>query len=530
MADKWRVLVSDPVSEEGLAVLHADPSIEVVNKPGMEPAVLLQEIAEADALIVRSQTKVTREVIEAGKKLQVIARAGVGVDNVDVPEATRRGVVVLNSPEGNTIAAAEQTIALMLALSRNLPQAHASLAAGEWKRSAFTGVEVYGKVLGLVGLGKVATHVARMARGLEMEVIVNDPYISREHGERLGVTLVELDELLRRSDYISLHVPLTRDTRGMLGAQQIAAMKKGVRIVNTARGGVIDEAALAEAISSGHVAGAALDVFEKEPPENCPLIGMKGVIATPHLGAATEEAQVKVAVDVAEQIVDVLHGIPARSAVNLPPVDAETLSRLSPYLGLAEKMGSLHAQLADGAVTAVEVTYSGEVAELDVSPLTRALLKGLLQHAVEESVNYVNAALVAESRGIKVTEAKSSTAGNYPSLLRVRAATDKGTRELDGTAFGKQDVRILRIDDYHVDFVPQGHLLITRNVDQPGMIGKVGTIMGDAGINIAAMYFGRDRPRGTAVMVLAVDAVVPEKVRHQIGRVPGIESVTLAEL
>jgi len=369
-----------------------------------------------------------------------------------------------------------------------------------------------------------------VGRGLEMEVLVNDPYISREHAERLGVTLVELDELLRRSDYISLHVPLTRDTRGMLGAQQIAAMKKGVRIVNTARGGVIDEAALAEAIRSGHVAGAALDVFEKEPPENCPLIGMMGVITTPHLGAATEEAQVKVAVDVAEQIVDVLHGIPARSAVNLPPVEAGTLLRLTPYLGLAEKMGSLHAQLADGAVTAVEVTYSGEVAELDVSPLTRALLKGLLQHAVEESVNYVNAALVAESRGIKVTEAKSSTAGNYPSLLRVRAATDKGTRELDGTAFGKQDVRILRIDDYHVDFVPQGHLLITRNVDQPGMIGKVGTIMGDAGINIAAMYFGRDRPRGTAVMVLAVDAVVPEKVRDQIGRVPGIESVTLAEL
>ena len=527
---KWRVLVSEPVAQEGLDILRSDPDIEVAFKPELSPEALLEEVASAHGLIVRSQTKVTGKVIEAGKNLQVNARAGVGVDNIDVPAATRRGIVVLNSPDGNTIAAAEQTIALLLALSRNLPQAHASLAKGEWKRSAFMGVEVYGKVLGLVGLGKVGAHVARMARGLEMEVITCDPYISHEHARRLGAQLVAFDELLRRADYISLHVPLTKDTRGMIGAKELAMMKRGVRIVNTSRGGVIDEKALAEAIRSGHVAGAALDVFETEPPKGSPLVGLPGVVATPHLGAATEEAQVKVAVDVAAQLADVLRGMPASTAVNLPPVSAETLAALRPYLTLVEKIGELHAQLAAGAITSVEVTYSGDIAELDVSPLTRALLKGLLERALEESVNYVNAVVVAEARGVKVTEAKRTSAEHYPSLVAVKVTSESASREIEGTIFGKQDARITRIDGYRVDFVPQGHLMIMTNIDRPGMIGKVGTILGDAGLNIAGMYVGRDRPGGREVMVLVVDSPVPAQVCEEVLQVEGIESIHLAQL
>jgi D-3-phosphoglycerate dehydrogenase len=530
MNKKWRVLVSEPVAQEGLDILRAHDDIEVIFKPELKADALLGEVADVHGLIVRSQTKVTAQVIAAGKNLQVIARAGVGVDNIDVPAATRRGIVVLNSPDGNTIAAAEQTIALLLALSRNLPQAHASLSAGEWKRSAFMGVEVYGKVLGLIGLGKVGTHMARMARGLEMEIIACDPYISREHAERLGVRLVGFEELLRQADYISLHVSLTKDTRGMIGAKELAMMKPGVRIINTSRGGVIDEGALAEAIRSGHVAGAALDVFENEPPKGSPVVGLPGVIVTPHLGAATEEAQVKVAVDVAAQLADVLHGLPARTAVNLPPVSAETLKVLRPYLTLAEKIGRLQVQLAAGAITSIEVIYSGEIAELDVSTVTRALLKGLLERALEESVNYVNAVLVAETRGIRVTEAKSTSAEDYASLIAVKASSESGSREIEGTVFGAQDIRITRVDGYRVDFVPQGNLLITTNQDRPGMIGRVGTILGDAGINIAGMYVGRDRPGGREVMVLAVDSPVPAQVREKVLQVDGVESIHLAEL
>jgi len=526
-----KILVSDPIAEAGIARLQ-ESLHEVVVRPGMSREELVAVIGDFDALVVRSETKVTREVIQAAHRLKVIGRAGVGVDNIDVEEATRHGILVVNSPEGNKIAAAELTVALLLALSRRIPQATLSLKSGEWKRSKFLGEELFHKTLGVIGLGKIGAEVARRALGFEMRVLGYDPYVSAEYAQKLGIELVDFDRVLTESDFITLHVPMTRETRNLIGREQLARMKKGVHIINCSRGGILDEMALVAALESGRVAGAALDVFEQEPPPaDHPLFKLDSVVVTPHLGASTQEAQVNVAVDVAEQILEVLAGRPARSAVNMPPVSPEVLATIEPFLRLGEKMGKLHTHLADGRVETVEIAYSGELAQLMVAPITRAVLKGLLEPVLTtEGVNLVNAPAIAEMRQIRVTESKTTESEDYTSLLNVKVTTDKGKHTIAGTLIGRRNIRIVRIDGYYVDIVPEGIMIIAVHTDRPGIIGRVGTLLGNNGINIAGMHVGREAKGSRAVMVLIVDDPVPLPLLEQIRQLEGMENARLVEL
>jgi D-3-phosphoglycerate dehydrogenase len=525
-----KVLVSDPVAAEGVAILRR-AGLEVDIRTGLSPAELLSLIGDYDALAVRSETKVTADVLDAAKKLKIIGRAGVGVDNIDVARATERGVLVVNSPEGNTIAAAELTVTLLLALARNVPQAHASMKQGEWKRSRFVGVEVYGKTAGVIGLGKIGREVAKRLRAMEMRLLAYDPFLSSEQAEGLGVQLVDLETLYRQSDFITVHIPKTKETAGMIGAEQLSLMKDGVRLVNVARGGIYDEAAVLAALESGKVAGIAFDVWESEPtPSDHPLVLHPSVVATPHLGASTEEAQVGVAVDIAEQIATVLTGGSARAAVNMPSLPAELLARTLPYLTLAEKMGSLKTQLARGSVTAIEVRYEGEFDPAQIVHLTRAALKGLLTPALGESVNYVNAPAIAASRGIKVTESKGPRGDEYERQLTVLATDERGTHAVTGTVYGKSDPHIVFLDTYPVDFRPTGWHLMVRNHDRPGRIGKIGSMLGDAGVNIAGMQVGRDEKDGTAVMALSLDGPMPETLLEEIRALDGILSARQVQL
>ena len=525
-----KVLVSDPVAQEGVGILRR-AGLEVDVRTGLTKDELIAIIGDYDALAVRSETKVTADVLEAAGRLKIIGRAGVGVDNIDVERATQRGILVVNSPEGNTIAAAELTVTLLLSLSRNVPQASASLRNGEWKRSKYVGVEVYGKTAGVIGLGKIGREVARRLLGLEMTVLAYDPFLSPEQAEALGVRLVDLDTIYRQSDYITVHVPKTKDTAGMIGAEQIAAMKDGVRLINVARGGIIQEAALREGIESGKIAGAAIDVWEQEPtPPDNPLLKIPQVVGTPHLGASTEEAQVGVAVDIAEQIVDVLEGRPARAAVNMPSLAPDVLAHIEPYLRLAEKIGSLHTQLASGSITSVEALYAGDWEPKEQLHITRALMKGLLQPILTESVNYVNAPTLAESRGIRVIESRSGRGDEYARLLTVVAQSGSGRRTICGTVFGRSDARIVHIDGYNVDFKPEGWMIVTQHTDRPGIIGRVGTLLGARGVNIAGMYVGREQKTGRAVMALSLDDAVPADIMAEIMAMEGMDSARLVEL
>ena len=525
-----KVLVSDPIAKEGIELLQKHFDVDV--KTGMEKSQLIEIIGDYDALAVRSETKVTADVLEAAKNLKIIGRAGVGVDNIDVPVATQKGIIVVNSPAGNTIAAAELTMALILSLARNIPQGHAMLRAGEWKaaRKALIGTELYGKTLGVYGLGKIGSAVAKRAQSFEMEVVGCDPFVSEDYALKIGIELVTLEELFKQSDYITLHVPATKDTKGSIGAKQIAMMKTGVRLINVARGGIVDEAALAKAVEEGKVAGIAFDVYEQEPPpaEN-PLLKLDKAITTPHLGASTEEAQINVAVDVSEQIVDVLNGKPARSAVNMPALSAEVLSAVGPYMTLGERMGVMAMQLADGAVQAIEISYCGELSGLETGPVSRSVLKGLLQPILTESVNLVNAPMIAESRGIKITESKSQAPEDYTSLLMVKVKTDKGEKLIEGTLFGKKDIRIVCIDDHEMDIVPEGNMLVTMHIDKPGIIGRVGTLLGSHSINIGGMHVGRKGIGTLAVMVLNVDDPISDGVMKQIAELDGIETARLVQ-
>lgn len=519
-----KVLVSDPIAPEGIEILKRVADVDV--KTGLPKEELANIIGDYDALAVRSETKVTAEVLARATNLKIIGRAGVGVDNIDVEAATKRGILVVNSPDGNTIAAAELTVAMLLALARNIPQADASLRAGEWKRSKYMGSEVYTKTLGVIGLGKIGREVAKRAQAFEMTVIGHDPYFKPEQAEALGITLVDLDTLYKESDYITVHTPKTKETLGMINAAKLALMKPTVRLINCARGGIIDEAALAEAARAGKIGGAAVDVFSVEPaPQDNPLLGIPNIITTPHLGASTEEAQVNVAIDIAEQIADVLQGRPARAAVNMPSVAPDVLARIQPYLTLAEKIGSLHAQLTSSTIEEVEVIYAGDFENLPTVHLTRAVLKGLLEPIVPESVNYVNAPGLAASRGIKVTESRTAAGEEQSCMLTVRKKSASSEREICGTVFSADNIRILYIDGFRVDIRPMGPMLITQHTDQPGIIGKVGTTLGDAGINIAGMHVGRESGEGSsAVMVLKLDTPIPDAVVAQIRRIPGMES------
>ena len=525
-----KVLASDKIAESGLKKLR-DAGFEVDMKTGLPEEELVKIIPDYDALVVRSETKVTPKIIEAAKKLKIIARAGVGVDNVDLPAATKKGIIVVNSPEGNTIAAAEHTWAMLLAMSRNIPQAQASLKAGKWERSKFTGVEVYGKTLGVLGLGKIGSHVASYAIAFGMKVIAYDPFVSKEYADKLGVEIKDMDSVIKEADYITLHLPKNKDTANLINADKIKTMKDGVRIVNCARGGIINETDLADALKSKKVAAAAIDVFDKEPPEPTnPLLSLDNAVTVPHLGAATVEAQVNVAIDVVEQIIEVLKGGSARAAVNIPSMKPETLKAVAPFMKLAEKMGKLAGQIADGAISDVKIGYFGEVGGKDTSPLTVAILKGLLETAMEEGVNFVNAPIVAKERGINITESKSTESFDFANKISISIGCDDKKRKVDGSLFATLGERIVGIDGFSVDAIPSGYLIIASNTDQPGIIGHVGTVLGKNGVNIAGMEVGRNKQGEKAVMVLNVDGPVSDKTLKELEKVKGIHSAKLVSL
>jgi D-3-phosphoglycerate dehydrogenase len=519
-----KVLVSDKLAKEGIDILKQVAEVDV--KTGLPEDELCKIIGEYDGLVIRSGTTVTAKILEAAKNLKIIGRAGVGVDNVDVPVATEKGVIVVNSPGGNTIAAAELTVAMLLALSRNIPQAYCSMTQKEWNRSKYVGNEVYKKTLSILGLGKIGQEVAKRCQSFGMKVIAYDPFISSEAADALGVELLDLDECLKKGDYISLHLPKNKETLGMISTKQFEMMKDGVRIVNCARGGIIDDAALAEALKSGKCAGAALDVYVSEPPDfSNELFDLPNVVTTPHLGASTEEAQTNVAIDVAEQIVDVFQGKSARSAVNMPALAPEVLAAVAPFLPLAEKLASLAVQTTEGRPSQISIKYGGELASYEVGPITRSVLVGLLKPALGESVNPVNAPMMAKTRGLDVVESKSPEGGDYASLLSISVKTDKGVNEVAGTLFGSRDLRVVQMGNYPMDFVPEGVVLVSLHTDKPGVIGHVGTLLGNEGINIASMFVGRNKPREKAIMVLNVDSEIPAPVLEKIVKVEGIDTI-----
>ncbi|MCC3421319.1 MAG: phosphoglycerate dehydrogenase [Microcoleus sp. PH2017_29_MFU_D_A] len=525
-----KVLVSDPIDQAGIDILSQVAQVDV--NTGLSAEELVRIIPDYDALMIRSGTQVTKEIIEAGNLLKIIGRAGVGVDNVDVPAATRKGIVVVNSPEGNTIAAAEHAIAMMLSMSRHIPEANASVKGGKWERNRFIGVEVYKKTLGIVGLGKIGSHLATAAKAMGMKLLAYDPFISTERAEQLGCRLVELELLMRESDYITLHIPKTPETLHLINADVLSKMKPTARIINCARGGIIDEAALAEAIKSGQIAGAAIDVYEHEPLEaDSPLRNVgQNIVLTPHLGASTAEAQVNVAIDVAEQIRDVLLGLPARSAVNIPGIYPDSIEKLKPYLQLAETLGNLVSQLAGGRVDYLNVQLQGELASNQSQPVVVASLKGLLSQALRERVNYVNASIEAKERGIRVVETRDASIRDYTGSLRLCAKGTLGEHTVTGAVLGESEIRITSVDDFPVNVCPTHHMLFTLHRDMPGIIGKIGSQLGSFNVNIASMQVGRKIVRGDAVMVLSLDDPLPEGILAEIMKVPGIRDAYTVNL
>ncbi|MEB3285063.1 MAG: phosphoglycerate dehydrogenase [Candidatus Sericytochromatia bacterium] len=524
-----RVLVSDPIEPSGLSALQGVAQLDV--RTDLSPEQLLAIVGEYDAWMVRSQTKVTAELLAAASRMRIIGRAGVGVDNIDVPAATRQGVVVVNSPAGNTIAAAEHTLAMLFALARHVGPADAATKRGEWKRSKYVGCELFKKTLGVIGLGKIGSHVARVARAAGMRVVGYDPFVTAERAAEMGVTLSDVESVVSQADFLTLHVPKTPETTNLISAEMLRKAKPGLRIVNCSRGGIIDEAALVEAIDAGLVAGAALDVFAKEPLENDALraLGDK-VLLTPHLGASTEEAQLNVAIDVAEQIAEVLQGGEARSAVNIPNVRAELVERLRPAMGLVEKLGAVAAQLADGPIEAVTITFAGTLADVESRPLTNALLKGLLTPALAERVNFVNAGLLAKERGIQVSEVRTDDADDYVELVRVTIRTSTRERIVAGTLLNADLPAIVQVDDYAFNLFLKGALLFAPHQDVPGSVGKVGTILGENAINIFGMQLGRRGVSGPALMVLNLDHPAPEVVLNEIRALQGFFDIKMVQV
>ncbi len=524
----WKILVADSIADEGIAALTSEATVDV--RLGLKPDELASVIGDYDALVVRSETKVPAEVIEAGQRLQVIGRAGIGVENIDLKAATRQGIVVVNAPTGNIVSTAEHTLSLLLALARHIPQAYIRLKSGEWSRKEFIGTELRNKTLGIIGLGRVGSEVARMAKALEMKIIACDPFVSKEQADHLGLELVSREELLRRSDFITIHVPLTTATKGLIGDQALSLVKPTVRFINTARGGIIDEEALYKAIEEGRVAGAAVDVFSEEPAGDNILLKSDKVIATPHLGASTAEAQTTVAVDVAEQVLAVLNGRPARYAVNVPLMPPETASVLTPFLAVASDVGKLCTQLAEGHTDTIVIKYEGEIADYDNTALKAAVLGGLLESVTEERVNLVNASVIAHSRGLKVIEQKTVRCENYANLVSVEVTTDVGTTTVAGTMM-RGEAHIVQVNSYWIDIVPTGgYWLFSDHLDRPGLIGAVGMVTGSADINISSMQVGRLEPRGRALMVLALEKEVNEEVRQQLLAIPDVYTAKLVKL
>lgn len=521
----FKVLVSDPISDQGIQMLYDAADVEVVKQTGLSEEELVAIIGEFDALLVRSQTKVTEKIMNAGSRLKVIGRAGVGVDNIDLEAATKRGIVVINAPDGNTIATCEHTFAMIMAVARSIPQAYKKTISGEWDRKSFVGVELRNKTLGIIGMGRIGTEVAKRAKVFGMEVIGYDPFLTDERAEKIGVRLKTVNEIAAEADFITVHTPLTKETHHIISTEQFALMKQGVRIVNCARGGIIDEAALLDAIDKGIVAGAAFDVFEDEPPQaDHPLLNNPKVIVTPHLGASTVEAQENVAIDVSEEVLHILRDEPFKNAVNMPSVPANVLSKVQPYFELGDKIGRILGQITQGAVQEIIIGYSNGLIDVDTSPITRHIVKGVLTDRLE-GVNIVNAMHLAKTREINVIVQKSSSTSSFTNLLTVTLKTKQESRTLAGTLVAEYGARIVRLDGYSVDFAPEGHVLLVSHNDKPGMIGRVGTLLGNQNINIATMHVGRQMIGGAAVMVLTIDKQADNEVIRELEKLPEIVGV-----
>lgn len=526
---KHKVLISDKLAPEGVAILSEAEQLEVDLRPGMEPEELRGIVGGYEALIIRSGTKVTSEIVDSATSLRVVGRAGIGVDNVDVDAASKRGIVVMNTPGGNTVTTAEHTVSMLLSLARHIPQAHASLRAGEWRRSDFVGSEVCGKILGIVGIGNIGSIVADRARGLKMKVVAYDPFITEEAAVRMGIELVTLEDLYQRADFISVHTPLTDDTRGLIGTAAFAQMKKSARIVNCARGGIVDEAALLVALDDGMIAGAALDVFVDEPPDaNNPLLSHPLVVVTPHLGANTGEAQLNVAVAVAEQVRDFLVTGIIRNAVNVPSVSEEEGAKLRPYSRLAEKIGCLHAQLTEGVPNEVRIEYKGDIADMDCRPVHASVLKGLLGCALDTQVNVVNAPFLAADRGIRVVELRNPQPIGFTNAIKVEFVGSDHSNIIEGAVFGEEVIRLVRFDDFHFEAVPEGIILVLHNRDVPGVVGNVGTFLAKENINIAGLELGRIG--GEAVSFVHVDSALDEAQLRELRKLPDITGARMARL
>ncbi len=521
-----KVLVSDSLSDVGIKIFQETPDIEVDVNTNLTPEELKGIIGNYHALVIRSATKATAEIIEAAHNLKVICRGGIGLDNVDIHAASKKGIVVMNTPEGNTITAAEHTIGMIMALSRNIPQATTSLKEGKWEKKKFQGCEIFNKTLGVIGVGRIGRLVAERSKGMKMKVIAYDPYIKPDIIERMDIEPVSFDELLQRSNYITIHAPLTDETNNMINKETIAKMKSGAMLINCARGGIVNEDDLFDALKSGYLSGAALDVFSKEPPGKIKLMSLPNFICTPHLGASTKEAQEKVAEDVAEQTVAYLLYGSVKNAVNVPSISPELISTLRPYAILAERMGSLQAQLADSAILEVQINYSGKVIDYDIAPLTTSMLKGLLTPVLKDQVNFVNAPLLATERGIKVVESKTKASEDFLSLIKLTVKTQKSKNIISGTIFGNKLLRILRINNFYLEAIPEGHNLLINNLDKPGVIGKITSTLGKYEVNIGRMQVGEEKAKKQNVIFLATNISVNDKILEELR---GLENIFLVK-
>jgi D-3-phosphoglycerate dehydrogenase len=527
----FKVLVSDPISDLGIQQLNDADDVIVDKKTGLKEDELIAIIGDYDALLVRSQTKVTERIMAAGKKLKVVGRAGVGVDNIDLEAATKRGIVVINAPDGNTIATCELTFAMMMSVARQIPQAYKKTVSGEWDRKTFVGVELRAKVLGIIGMGRIGSEVAKRAKVFGMEVIGYDPFLTEDRAEKMGVKLGTVNEIAAQADFITVHTPLTPETRHIIGKAQFAIMKKGVRIINCARGGIVDEIALVDAINQGIVAGAAFDVFEEEPPTaDHPFLNHPQIIVTPHLGASTIEAQENVAIDVSEEVLHILRSEPFKNAVNIPPVPANVLSVLQPYFQLGEKLGRFAGKLAEGAVEEVIIKYAGDLSDVDTAPLTRHIVKGVLMNHLAEEVNIINAMHMAKLREVNIVQQKATTSKTFTNLVTVTLKSKSEEKTVAGTLLSGYGERIVQIDQYPVDIAPEGTMLLISHNDKPGIIGRVGTLLGNNKVNIASMQVGRKIIGGSAIMVLSIDKEAPSEVLKELGQLTDlihVKAITL---
>ncbi|HOW34918.1 MAG TPA: phosphoglycerate dehydrogenase [Candidatus Omnitrophota bacterium] len=526
-----KILISDKLAEEGVKILKDVKDFQVDCKYGIKPDELKSIIKDYDALIIRSGTTVTADIIAAADKLKFIGRAGVGLDNVDLPAATKKGIVAMNTPAGNTTSTAEHTMSLILSMSRNIPQSHGALKAGKWERNKFMGVELYGKTLGIIGLGRIGSTVAKFARSFGMKILAFDPYISMEVAAKMEIEMAELDQIFRQADYITVHTPKSSETKHLISDKEFAIMKKGVRVVNCARGGIIDEAALARALEKGIVAGCALDVYEQEPPPaDLPLLKFENCVVTPHLGASTSEAQVNVAIEIANTIRDALLGKGIVNAANFPTVDAASYKVLGPYINLAERMGKFAGQLVNGRVNEIEIVYSGAITGYKLAPVTMSLVYGLLWPIVGETVNFINALELAKERAIKVQEIISSEEEEFVNLINLKIKTDKETFSLWGTLSGNKQPRIVKVNSVYVEAFPGGYMLFVNNNDRPGIVGAVGTVLAQENINVAGITFGRETPGGMAISVVNVDTEVPERAIEKLRKTKDILFVKLIKV